>query len=322
MRLARVLHTSALQPIIALERDGSLYDVAELERLFGTKHAPVDIAERSDFHARAIALSCTGLAELDDRLLAGDRPTEARLYPGSFVWLAPCETDRAMYVQLSDHGPSSEPGGAPSDPRYWIGNARGLLGHDASIAFPAREEEPDFELCIAAVLAEDLHRAGYAEAERAILGYTILSGWTARTEERRGQSSGGWVTRARDFGPQLGPVLVTKDEVGDIRPLRAQARVGNEVLRCSSVGAGTFTLAEAIAFVSDHIELRAGDVIGAPCVAGGSYASHGQRLAYDRVVELTIERIGKLSGRPVRGPEPLQWRSSEAAPLGEPPPAY
>lgn len=304
MRIARVLHTSALRPIVALERDNALYDVAELERIFDAPRAPVEIAEPWDFHTRVVALSCTGLAELDDRLLAGDRPTEARLYPGSFVWLAPCAADRAMYVQLDDHAAA-----APSEPRYWIGNARGFLGQDASVPFPDQEEEPDFELSIAALLAEDLYRASHAEAERAILGYTILNGWTARQEERRCRDAALGVTRARDFGPQLGPVLVTRDELGDIRPLRALARVAGEVARCGPLDAGTFTLAESIAFVSDHIELHAGDVVGAPCVAGGNSAAQGRRLAYDTNVELTIERIGKLSGRPRRGPPSGAWRS-------------
>jgi 2-keto-4-pentenoate hydratase/2-oxohepta-3-ene-1,7-dioic acid hydratase in catechol pathway len=299
MRIARVLHVSSPQPIVALERDGALYNVAELDRAWGTRYSPDRFADADDFHTRVIALSCAGLAELDDKLLAGARPTDARLPPNSFLWLAPCATDRASYIQL----------GPPTDePNYRIGSARGLLGHDANIPFPAREEEPDFELSVAAVLRDDLRRATHREAHRAILGYAILNGWTAREEERRAKSTGISTSRAKDFAPQLGPVLVTPDELGDLAQLRTQARASGDVLRGSPAGAGPFTLAESIAFVSDSIELRAGDVIGAPCVSGGSAAQHGRKLSYGSPVELTVERVGKLAGRPVRGPEPVAWQ--------------
>jgi len=164
MRIARVLRAEDLRPIVALERDGALYDVAGLEQIFGAAHAPGHIAEPWDFHSRVVALAGAGLAELDDRLLAGDRPTEARLYPGSFVWLPPCDTDRAMFVQIA--------GAIPDErrPAYWIGNARGFLGNEASVPFPPGEEEPDVELCLGAVLGEDLRRARTRErAHRARL---------------------------------------------------------------------------------------------------------------------------------------------------------
>jgi 2-keto-4-pentenoate hydratase/2-oxohepta-3-ene-1,7-dioic acid hydratase in catechol pathway len=303
MRIARVLRAEDLRPIVALERDGALYDVAGLEQIFGAAHAPGHIAEPWDFHSRVVALAGAGLAELDDRLLAGDRPTEARLYPGSFVWLPPCDTDRAMFVQIAGAIPDER------KPAYWIGNARGFLGHEASVPFPPGEEEPDVELCLGAVLGEDLRRADHAEAERAILGYAVLGCFTARGEERRYASAGAPTTRARDFGSQLGPVLVTKDEVGDVRALRWVMRSGGETWRGSVVDGWELTLAESIAFVSAHIELHAGDVLGAPRAAPGSFAASGKRLAYNAQVDLTIERLGKLSGRPVRGPEPAAWRS-------------
>jgi 2-keto-4-pentenoate hydratase/2-oxohepta-3-ene-1,7-dioic acid hydratase in catechol pathway len=304
MRIARVLHVSSPLPIVALERDGALYGVAELDRIFATKYAPDVLADAADFHTRVIALSCAGLAELDDRLLSGDRPTDARLPPHSFLWLAPCATERAAYIQMAP--PEDEPA-------YWIGNARGLLGHDSGVPFPFREDEPDFELSVAAILRDDLRRATHHEAQRAILGYTILNGWTARSEERRRRSAGFGVTRAVDFAPQLGPVLVTADEIGDTRALRAQARIGSDVLRCSPIGAWRFDLAESIAYASDHIELRAGDIIGASRVSGGSAEDHGRALSYGSTVELTIERIGKLVGRPMRGPEPVEWRGPQGA---------
>lgn len=307
MRIARVLHTTSPQPIVALERDGALYSVAELDRIFETRYSPERFADACDFHTRVVALSCAGLAELDDRLLAGSRPTEARLTPQSFLWLAPCATERAAYVQMSAY--EAESASRPTEPRYWLGTARRFFGHDSSVPFPAQEEEPDFELGVAAILRDDVFRATCREAEQAILGYAIINTWTAREEERRLRATGHDAASAKIFGTQLGPVLVTRDEIGDVSALRAQARVAGETFRASAIGTWSFSLAESIAFASDRIDLAAGDVIGAGCVTGGSFAGRKWRLPYGTPVELTVERLGKLLGRPVRGPEPAAWKA-------------
>lgn len=301
MRIAHVLQIETSTPIVALERDGALYDVAELDRCFRTRLA--DIPGASDFHTRVIALGRAGLDALDDRLRGGDRPSAARLQPGAFLWLPPCAPDRAAYIQLAPYAATGL-----DRPAYRLGNARGLLGHAATIPFPAAEDEPDFELNLGVILGEDLRRATPLEAERAIAGFAVLNDWTARRAEARARAEGLPASEAKDFATQLGPVLVTPDELGPIEGLRTQARADAGVRQCSRVGEWTFSPTESISFVSDHVDLRAGDVIGAGCVLAGSAASAGLRLRYGASVELLIERIGKLAGRPARGPVPIAWR--------------
>lgn len=293
MRLARVLHESSPCPVIALERDGALYEVGELAARLGHQSLADLLSGATDFFARVIALRCAGLGTLDERLWAGDRPTEARLLPGSFVWLPPCDIDRALYVHV-EPVPAAQEAGEPS---YRIGNARGLFGHETRAAFPALETRPDFELGIAAMLGEDLFRATFEEAEQAVIGYAILNDWAARDEEARHQSPG----RARDFATQLGPLLVTRAEVGNVAKLRTQARVGGQVVGDGVVGRVGERLAEAIAFVSHRLELRAGDLIGATCMRGGG-------VPYGAAVELLIERLGKLTGYAAEGPAITFWR--------------
>jgi hypothetical protein len=289
VRLGRVLHGSSPVPLLALERDGALYDAGELERVFGTPFSPDRLPGAADFHTRTIALGGAGLAELDERLRAGDRPTTARLLPGSFTWLPPCDTDRALLVQLAPYDASTD------EPLHRLGDARGLVGHESVVPFPAAreglEEETDaaFALGIAAILREDLAGAGPAEAERAVLGYTILNGWTAAAPEPRP----GW--SARPVPAQLGPVLVTPGEVGELGRLKAQIRVDGKVTATASVGGWAFSLAESLAWLSQWMELRAGDVIGAGCVRGGRGAA-----PFDATVEVGVERLGRLAGRPVR----------------------
>jgi Fumarylacetoacetate (FAA) hydrolase family len=276
VRIARVLRPLGDEAspfaVLALERDGAVYDVGALDRAFDTPFTPERLPGAEDFHTRAIALGCAGLAALDDRLRAGDRPSSARLLPGTFAWLPPCEPERALYVQTRGHGET-----------HRIGNARGLLGPGAAVPFPAGEERPDFGLGIAAVLGEDLDDAGPEEAERAILGYAVLNVWCGAGPD--------------GVPAQLGPVLVTVDEVGDVGPLQAQARVDGEVVITARVG---MSPAASIAEVSRSGPLRAGDVLGAGWMGGGRGSAHGVTLAYGAAVELRVERLGRLVGRAVR----------------------
>jgi hypothetical protein len=277
VRIARVLREDPEEcevlPVLALERDGALYDVGALDRLFGTPYDPDVFPGSTDFHTRLVALDGAGLDVLDARLRAGERPSEARLLPGTFTWLPPCDPDRALLVHLA-------PGGAPR--WYRVGNARGLAGHEATVVVPDDEAQPAFGLDVAAVLQDDLRDATPKEAEAAILGYAILNGWSGRDDEARTPAA------ARRIASQLGPVLVTADEVGPLAGLRVQARVDGQVV----ASAGTEGAGEALAWLSRWIDLRGGDVIGLGCVRGGSGPAPG-----GATVDLLVERLGKLTGR-------------------------
>lgn len=291
MRIARVLHTSCPAPLIALERDGCLYDVAELDRFFDTPFSPDRLPGAADFHTRTVALACAGLDVLDEHLRRGDRPTEARLWPSDLLWLPPCDEARSLYVQV-------EMPAASSEPRYRIGNARAFLGHEEPVPFPAHEAAPDVEVAVAAMIGEELRHASAEEAERAIIGHTILLGWVARDEERAHGAA-----RARDFAATLGPVLVTKEEAGAAQARRARVQTSGTWSELPARDENDLTLAEAIAFASDHVLLAPGDVI-----AGPPLGTSGAPLAFGALVEAAIDRLGKLAGRPMRGPEPPPFR--------------
>src|SRR5689334_14131925 len=100
MRIARVLHESSSTPIVALERDGAVYDVRALEESYDARTTRDALFAPTDFHARVIALGGAGLHALDDALRSGRRPSSARLLPDSFLWRAPCDTDRCARFRL------------------------------------------------------------------------------------------------------------------------------------------------------------------------------------------------------------------------------
>ncbi len=283
MRIARVLHGSSPVPILALERDGALYDAAELDRIFGTSFSPDRIPGASDFHTRAVALGGAGLDELDDRLLAGDRPAAARLLPGTFVWLPPCDTERALHVQMAPYDEHLD------EPLHRLGDARLLVGHQGHVHFPAGETRPGYALGVAVVLREDIRDATAEEAERAVLGYTVLNAWYGADDEARRR---GWGSPR--VPAQLGPVLVTPGDLGQVARLKAQVRIEGEVTARTGVAGACFSIGESIAWASRWVGLRGGDVVGLGQVLEGQ-----GEVAYGAKVEVGVERIGWLSGQAI-----------------------
>lgn len=305
MRVARVFHPSSPCPLVALERDGCLYDVAELDRQFSTPTSQRVPFDEPDFHRRVFVLRCVGLEKLDDHLRGGDRPTEARLSKSNLLWLPPCSAERALYVQV-DELPRS--GADEKLPRYHIGNARNLFAHQETVPFPHDERHPEADVVIAALLGEELRSSTVEEVEDAIVGYTILVRWVAPNAEKH---SG--LTHGRDFATSLGPVVVSKDEMGAIDALRLRVRVAGASRDLAPAPTSSdWSLPEAIAFITRHVPLMPGDVVGGEPIAGAREAIRELGLSFGSTLEVAVERLGKLASRPVLGPEPPVLRKPAA----------
>ena len=300
MRIASVLHDAStdkdgapLLPTVAIERDGALYSVAALAEALGSRCASHDpaafgrryalVSDDWDFQHAVISLRGESFRELDERVRSGERPSSARLFPGTFTWLPPCATERVSLFLCSGENAGTHSRG----PSFRLGSARALLGHEATVPVLTDEGHVAIECAVAAVLGDDLFRATEREAHEAIFGYSLL------------------LTFEDGLAAQLGPSLVTRDECGPIAGLRAQVRLDGQALSVCEVGERPFSAAETIAWISHHMPLRAGDVIGAALI---DHRELRHRVAFGTRVELAVERIGKLSGKPTQGPPMRVWR--------------
>jgi 2-keto-4-pentenoate hydratase/2-oxohepta-3-ene-1,7-dioic acid hydratase in catechol pathway len=284
-----------------------LYDVAELDRQFDTPPSQRVPFDESNFHLRVFALRGVGLDKLDDHLRGGDRPTEARLSKCNLLWCPPSSAERALYVQI-DRLP--RPNEQEELPRYHIGNARSLFAHQETVPFPHDEPHPEADVVIAALIGEELRSSTVEEVEDAILGYSILVRWIAPNAEKRSGS-----THGRDFATSLGPVLVSKDEAGSLDTLRVRVRVARDGCDLTQERTSSWSLSEAIAFVSRHVPLMPGDFVGGEPITGAREAIRELGLSFGTTLEVGVERLGKLTSRPVVGPEPpmLRKRPSDSS---------
>lgn len=97
----------------------------------------------------------------------------------------------------------------------------------------------DFELEVAAIIGVRGQDLTVAQAEQAIIGYTIFNDWSARDlQQMEGQLAIGQ-GKGKDSGVTLGPYLVTPDELASYRQdgrldLQVTALVNDEVIGSGS----------------------------------------------------------------------------------------
>jgi fumarylacetoacetate (FAA) hydrolase len=175
---------------------------------------------------------------------------------------------------------------------FYFSNPAAIYGPDDEIPFPADSNELDYELEVAAVIG----------AEDVIGGFTIMNDWSARDLQRKEMKVGLGPAKGKDFATSLGPVVVTPDELGDLR-LEMVARVNGEERSRGNMGDIYHSWQAIIERAAANTQLVPGDVIGSGTVGTGCILEHGDGrwLQPGDVVELEVEGIGVL--RNVVGPK-------------------
>jgi len=170
-------------------------------------------------------------------------------------------------------------------PVFYFSNPAAIYGPEDEIPFPPSSSARDYELEVAAVVG----------AEGRIAGFTILNDWSARDLQRAEMTVGLGPAKGKDFATSLGPVLVTPEELGDLR-LEMTARVNGEERSRGNLGDIHWSFEELAAHAAENTRLLPGDVLGSGTVGTGCILEHGDGrwLQPGDEVELEIEGIGVL----------------------------
>jgi fumarylacetoacetate (FAA) hydrolase len=176
-------------------------------------------------------------------------------------------------------------------PVFYFSNPAAIYGPDDEIPYPAGSAELDYELEAAVVIG----------ADRAVGGFTIMNDWSARDLQRQEMKVGLGPAKGKDFATSLGPVVVTPDELGDLR-LEMVARVNGEERSRGNLGDMYHSWEAILERAAANTRLVPGDVIGSGTVGTGCILEHGDGrwLQPGDVVELEVDGIGVL--RNVIGP--------------------
>jgi hypothetical protein len=256
VKLARLQRPEMATPVLAVSCDDVCYEVAELERRWRGS------SDGDDFFARVVAARGAGLDELHARLTSGQRPTEARLLDGEYLPLPPFDPARGAYVQL---GPSDRPAPVVFQHR----DARALVGDGQPV--PLKTGRAFVEVGLAVLLGDDLDHASAHEAMRSVLGFSLVIDWTAGDP---------WISPFEPQPPsQLGRELVVRPRLDSLldRPLIISVDDAHSETR--PIAARSQSIGESLAYLSQHVALCAGDLVGLGCVAGGRIeVAPGQRV--------------------------------------------
>ena len=178
-------------------------------------------------------------------------------------------------------------------PVFYFSNPAAIYGPEDEIPYPRGSEELDYELEVAAVIG----------AGGAIGGFTIMNDWSARDLQRKEMAVRLGPAKGKDFATSLGPVVVTADELGDLR-LEMVARVNGEERSRGNLGDMYHSWQVILARAAENTQLLPGDVLGSGTVGTGCILEHGDGrwLQPGDEVELEVEGIGVLRNRV--GPRP------------------
>ncbi|MFF2654221.1 fumarylacetoacetate hydrolase family protein [Streptomyces sp. NPDC058045] len=175
-----------------------------------------------------------------------------------------------------------------------------LIGAADPVVLPTVSDTVDWEAELAFVIGRSARHVPKAEALGYVAGYTVSNDVTVREYQRRTREF--LAGKTFEATTPLGPELVTADEFGGEEPdLEIRCEVDGEVMQLSRTSDLLFGIADIVAYISDIITLRPGDVIlsGTPGGVGDGrdpkvYLKEGQ------VLRTVIEGLGETRNVCVR----------------------
>ncbi|HEV8253201.1 MAG TPA: fumarylacetoacetate hydrolase family protein [Vicinamibacteria bacterium] len=182
-------------------------------------------------------------------------------------------------------------------PYLFIKARTALVADGEAIRIPPRRDRIDWECELAVLVGRRGARVPVERAREHIFGYTLendVSDRAGRGDSRHGSD---WlVGKSHDTFAPLGPFIVPKEFVPDPQKLRIQFTLSGTPMQDSSTDRMTHTVDELLAYASNILTLRPGDVISTGSPAGVGYVRNPPVFLKPGDVSVcTIEGIGTLT---------------------------
>jgi 2-keto-4-pentenoate hydratase/2-oxohepta-3-ene-1,7-dioic acid hydratase in catechol pathway len=239
-----------------------------------------------------------GGAVLSDAGLAPLRDLDVSSLPevAADTRLGPCVAGTGKFICIglnyADH--AAESGMAvPPEPVIFMKATSAICGPNDPILIPRTSQKTDWEVELAVIIGTKAKYVSEAEAMDHVAGYAVSNDVSERAfqTERAGQWTKG--KSCDNFG-QLGPWLVTRDEVADPQNLAMWLTVNGETRQDGSTRTMVYGVAHLVSYLSQFMTLHPGDVIstGTPPGVGMGMKPPTYLKAGD-VVELGIAGLGQ-----------------------------
>ncbi|MGH3662114.1 MAG: fumarylacetoacetate hydrolase family protein [Micromonosporaceae bacterium] len=179
----------------------------------------------------------------------------------------------------------------PEHPTLFGKFSDALTGPYDPITLPRVSEKVDWEVELGVVIGRAARHVTAAQAPDHIAGYTVVNDVSMRDWQRR---TAQWLAGKNfEASTPVGPVLVTPDELDHARDLELSCLVDGETMQKSRTRDLLFSPADVIAYASQFITLRPGDLICTGTPGGVAAARENQPFVRDgQTVTVTVEGIG------------------------------
>ena len=209
--------------------------------------------------------------------------------------LGPCVAGTGKFICIglnySDH--AAETGATvPPEPIIFMKATSAICGPNDPIVIPRKSEKTDWEVELAVIIGKPGKYIDEADAMDHVAGYAVTNDVSERgfQIEREGQWTKG--KSADNFG-QIGPWLVTPDEISDVQDLPMWLSVNGEKMQDGSTNTMVYGVKFLVSYLSQFMSLQAGDVISSGTPPGVGLGMKPPRyLKAGDVVELGIEGLG------------------------------
>jgi 2-keto-4-pentenoate hydratase/2-oxohepta-3-ene-1,7-dioic acid hydratase in catechol pathway len=194
-------------------------------------------------------------------------------------------------LNYADH--AAESGMAvPPEPVIFMKATSAICGPNDPIIIPRGSVKTDWEVELAVIIGTKAKYVSEAEAMAYVAGYAVSNDVSERAfqTERAGQWTKG--KSCDNFG-QLGPWLVTRDEVADPQALSMWLKVNGATEQDGGTQTMVYGVAHLVSYLSQFMTLHPGDVISTGTPPGVGMGKKPPRyLKAGDVVELGISGLG------------------------------
>ena len=220
--------------------------------------------------------------------------------------LGPCVAGTGKFICIglnyADH--AAEAGlDLPPEPVIFMKATSAICGPNDPIVIPRGSTKTDWEVELAVIIGKRAKYVTQAEAMDYIAGFAITNDVSERSfqNERAGQWTKG--KSCDNFG-QIGPWLVTRDEILDPQNLSMWLTVNGQMMQNGSTKTMVYSVANVVSYLSNFMSLQPGDVISTGTPPGvGMGLNPQQYLLPGDVVELGIEGLGRQRQNVIADPE-------------------
>ena len=268
------------------------------------RHGPKGAERPGLLHSDGTIRDLTGIvpdiggAVLSDVGLSALRGIDADALPkvAADTRLGPCVSGTGKFICIglnyADHAAESGMQ-VPPEPVIFMKATSAICGPNDPIIIPRTSEKTDWEVELAVVIGTACKYVSEVDALNYVAGYCVTNDVSERAfqTERAGQWTKG--KSCDNFG-QMGPWLVTRDEVADPQYLKMWLTVNGRTMQNGSTKTMVYGVAHVVSYLSQFMTLQPGDVISTGTPPGvGMGMKPPQYLRAGDVVELGIEGLGQ-----------------------------